>query len=203
MGRKSESEALQVLFVLQRKNMQLWAVTTIVMFSLMAGLLSVTWHPTWSPADWHGPAYLPQIMAGLVVLMVLLSGYVLDQKRRAATNQPASGICPPATTTSSCSRGKWCRARRMKTWKSRFACCAATTSRKTSRSSRATLPRSANRRLPAWLGFRSDPRPGRSGPPRAECPAMKLSPGICLFAAFNASGSAGRQRRGTGPSRSW
>lgn len=87
MGRRSESEALQVLFVLQRKNMQLWAVTSIVMFSLMAGLLTVTWHPTWSPTDWHGPAYLPQVMAGLVVLMVLLSGYLLDQKRRAATNQ--------------------------------------------------------------------------------------------------------------------
>src|SRR5512146_1887788 len=87
MGRRSENEALQVLFVLQRKNMHLWAVTTIVMFSLMAGLLTVTWHPAWTPTDWHGPAFLPQVMAGLVVLMVLLSGYLLDQKRRAATNQ--------------------------------------------------------------------------------------------------------------------
>lgn len=87
MGRRSENEALQVLFMLQRKNMHLWAVTTIVMFSLMAGLLTVTWHPAWTPTDWHGPAFLPQIMAGLVVLMVLLSGYLLDQKRRAATNQ--------------------------------------------------------------------------------------------------------------------
>jgi hypothetical protein len=73
--------------MLQRRNMQLWAITTIVMISLAAGLLSVTWHPAWYPADWHGPAFLPQAMVGLVVLIVLLSGYVLDQKRRAAVTQ--------------------------------------------------------------------------------------------------------------------
>src|ERR1051326_8519478 len=84
MGKRSENEALNVLLMLQRRNMQLWAITTIVMISLAAGLLSVTWHPAWYPADWHGPAFLPQAMVGLVVLIVLLSGYVLDQKRRAA-----------------------------------------------------------------------------------------------------------------------
>lgn len=84
MGNRSESEALHVLFALQRRNMQLWAITTIVMVSLSAGLLSITWHPTWYPADWHGPAFLPQAMVGLVVLIVLLSGYLFDQKRRTA-----------------------------------------------------------------------------------------------------------------------
>jgi GGDEF domain-containing protein len=83
-NRSSENEALHVLFMLQRRNMQLWAITTIVMVSLAAGLLSVTWHPAWYPADWHRPAFLPQAMVGLVVLIVLLSGYLLDQKRRAA-----------------------------------------------------------------------------------------------------------------------
>jgi GGDEF domain-containing protein len=87
MGKRSENEVLNVLLMLQRRNMQLWAITTIVMISLAAGLLSVTWHPAWSPADWHGPAFLPQAMVGLVVLIVLLSGYVLDQKRRAAVTQ--------------------------------------------------------------------------------------------------------------------
>ena len=87
MGKRSENEALNVLLMLQRRNMQLWAITTIVMISLAAGLLSVTWHPAWYPADWHGPAFLPQAMVGLVVLIALLSGYVLDQKRRAAVTQ--------------------------------------------------------------------------------------------------------------------
>lgn len=84
MGRKSENEALHLLVTLQRRNMQLWAITTIVMVSLSAGLLTVTWHPSWYPADWHGPAFLPQAMVGLVVLITLLSGYLFDQKRRAA-----------------------------------------------------------------------------------------------------------------------
>jgi GGDEF domain-containing protein len=84
MGRKSEHETLQLLFTLQRRNMQLWAITTIVMMSLMAGLLTVTWRPAWYRAEWHGPAFLPQAMIGLVVLVVLLSGYLFDQKRRAA-----------------------------------------------------------------------------------------------------------------------
>jgi GGDEF domain-containing protein len=84
MGCKSEREALQALLKLQRRNMHLWAVTTIVMVSLAAGLLSVTWHPAWASAEWHGPAFLPQAMIGLVVLIALLSGYLLDQKRRSA-----------------------------------------------------------------------------------------------------------------------
>jgi len=73
-----------MLFALQRRNMQLWAVTVIVMVSLLAGLLTVSWHPAWNPSQWHGPAFLPQAMVGLVVLIVLLSGYLFDQKRRAA-----------------------------------------------------------------------------------------------------------------------
>ena len=87
MGNRSERESLQMLFALQRKNMQLWAITTIVMVSLMAGLLTVTWRPAWYRAEWHGPTFLPQAMIGLVVLVVLLSGYLFDQKRRAAGMQ--------------------------------------------------------------------------------------------------------------------
>ena len=89
MGTRSEHESLQLLFALQRKNMQLWAITTIVMISLMAGLLTVTWKPAWYRAEWHGPSFMPQAMAGLVVLVVLLSGYLFDQKRRAAGAQRA------------------------------------------------------------------------------------------------------------------
>lgn len=87
MGNKSEREALNILMALQKRNTQLWAVTTIVMVSLVAGLLLVTWHPSWYPADWRGPAFLPQAMAGLMIMTVLLSLYLFDQKRRTAGNE--------------------------------------------------------------------------------------------------------------------
>ena len=84
MGNKSEREALNILLALQKRNTQLWAVTSIVMVSLVAGLLLVTWHPAWYPSDWRGPAFLPQAMAGLMIMTVLLSLYLFEQKRRAA-----------------------------------------------------------------------------------------------------------------------
>src|ERR1051326_5476930 len=87
MGKRSETEALNVLLMLQRRNMQRWAIPTIVVISLGAGLLAVTWPPAWYPADWHGPAFLPQAMVGLVVWGFLFRCYSLGQERRAGLSR--------------------------------------------------------------------------------------------------------------------
>lgn len=84
MSRKTSQRAqeLELLQVLHRRQLQLWGVTTIVMISLGCGLIAVSWHP--SAHDDAGTSVSIPALAGLAVLIVLLSAYLLKQKNATA-----------------------------------------------------------------------------------------------------------------------